>query len=407
MKRELTKYPGVYERKSDTRTHNGKADVCFDITYKRDGIKIWDKVGWTSEGYTAKTAANLRAERLRTIRHGEELPKEKQKAPYFKDVAADYLKWASQNNTREGRDDKNIYKNHLADIFDNKRLDEISSFDLERLKNDLTKKRLTKKGPKKKDLTAGTVKHCLVLFRQIFNKTVLWGRHKGENPVKGVKLPALQNQRERFLKYDEASLLLNELKVDKSRKRNPGEKKDPQLHDMALLSLHCGLRAGEIFNLKGQDLNFENGLINISDPKNKESRKAYMTKAVSKALSKRIAESPAEYIFKDRKHSGKITSISHAFGKTVNKLGFNEGIVDPRQMVTFHTLRHTFASWLALQGETILTIKELLGHKTLAMTARYAHLMPEHKRQATLNLEKNFLKKKNENSVKTGEDNGE
>jgi integrase len=390
MKRELTKYTGVYERKYNVRICTGKADICFDISYKRDGKKKWEKVGWASEGYTAKTASNLRTEHLRLIRNGEELPKEKKKAPYFKDVAVEYLEWASQNKAREGRDDKNLYKNHLSKAFDKKRLNEISSFDLERLKNNLTKE----------GLAAGSVRHCLVLFRQMFNKAVLWKMYNGENPIKGVKLPALQNQRERFLRYDEASLLLDELKIDNNpMKKKPSEKKDPQLHDMALLSLHCGLRAGEIFNLKGQDLNFENGLINISDPKNKENRKAFMTEAVKETLSKRIPKSPAEYIFKDRKHKGKITSISAAFRKSVNTLKFNKGITDRRQMVTFHTLRHTFASWLALQGETILTIKELLGHKTLAMTARYAHLMPEHKKQATLNLEKAFMQKRNENSL--------
>lgn len=400
MKRAKTKYPGVYERKSDTRTHNGKADVCYDITYKRDGKKIWEKVGWVSEGYTAKLASELRANRVRNIRHGEELPKDKQKAPYFKDVAAEYVKWAAKNKTREGSDDENRCRRYLSPAFDDKRLNMISSFDLERLKNELTKT----------GLAPGSVKHCLILFRQIFNKAVLWGMYKGENPVKGVKLPVLQNQRERFLRYEEASLLLNELKVDKSRKKNPGEKKDPQLHDMALLSLHCGLRAGEIFNLKGQDLNFENRLINISDTKNKESRKAFMTKAVKEVLSKRIPKSPDEYVFKekhgkdkkdgkDRKDDGKINQISAVFGRTVERLGFNKGITDPRQKITFHSLRHTFASWLALQGETILTIKELLGHKTLAMTVRYAHLMPEHKRQATLNLEKYFNKKKKITSI--------
>lgn len=387
MKRAATKYPGVYERKSNKRIHNSKADICFDITYKRDCKKIWEKVGWLSEGYSAKIASDLRSNRIRNIRHGDELPKDKQKAPYFKEVAKKYNEWAEKNKTRSGRDDNYLYKNHLSSAFDEKRMDEISTFDLERLKNSLVKD----------EYAPGTVKHCLVLIRQIFNKAILWGMYKGDNPIKGIKLPNLQNQRERFLKYDEASLLLDELKVDyssrkKSEEKNLTEKKDPQLHDMALISLHCGLRAGEIFNLKGQDLNFENNLINISDPKNKENRKAFMTKAVKAALSKRVPESPHEYIFKDRKHGGKITSISHAFGKTIDKLAFNNGITDRRQMVTFHTLRHTFASWLALQGETILTIKELLGHKTLAMTARYAHLMPEHKRQATLNLEKAFNK---------------
>ena len=45
------------------------------------------------------------------------------------------------------------------------------------------------------------------------------------------------------------------------------------------------------------------------------------------------------------------------------ELKLNEGIVDPRQAITFHSLRHTFASWLALQGETLLTIRDLLGHR--------------------------------------------
>lgn len=378
MKRERTKYPGVYERKSDTRNFNGRADVCFDIAYKREGKKIWEKVGWFSEGYSAKIASQLRAERIRNIRHGEELPTERKKVPYFKDIAEKYLEWAEANKTRAGREDKDRYKNHLQERLENKRLNEINSLDLENLKNELTKE----------GLAPGTVKHCLVLFRQIFNKAILWGMYKGDNPIKGVKLPTLNNQRERFLTHEEADSLLNEL-----------QKVSAQLHDEALISLHCGLRAGEIFNLKGYDLDFANGLINISDPKNKESRKAFMTEAVRKMLQSRKPDSPDGYVFKDRKHGEKIQHGSAAYGRTVKKLGLNEGVTDRRQMVTFHTLRHTFASWLAMQGETILTIKELLGHKTLAMTTRYAHLMPDHKRQAALNLEKAFNSKRGQENI--------
>jgi len=367
--RKRTKYVGVYERKSEIRRHVGKADVCFDISYKRDGKKIWEKVGWISEGYTAKVASDLRANRLRSIRHGEELPKDKKKAPFFKDVAARYLEWAVNNKAYEGRDDGNRYRKHLSSAFDDKRLNQISSFDLERIKNELTKI----------GLAPSSVKHCLVLVRQIFNKAILWGLYKGDNPIKGVKLPILQNQRERFLTHEEASTLLTEL----------GDVSE-QLHDMALISLHCGLRVGEICNLKGQDLDFNNGLINIANPKNKESRKAFMTNAVKEMLSNRKPDTPDEYVFKDTLHQGKIGRVSTAFARAVKRLGFNNGVTDTRQKVTFHTLRHTFASWLALQGETILTIKELLGHKTLAMTTRYAHLMPDAKKQATLKLEKVF-----------------
>jgi integrase len=74
-------------------------------------------------------------------------------------------------------------------------------------------------------------------------------------------------------------------------------------------------------------------------------------------------------------------------------MGLNEGITDPRQKVTFHTLRHTFASWLAIQGESLITIKELLGHKSMAMTERYSHLTPDHKHLAVKNLEAGFKRK--------------
>ena len=114
MKRVLTKYRGVYRRRSEAKLHNGKSDVCYDITYKLNGKKIWEKAGWASEGYTAKLAAQIRSERMRSIRHGEELPSQRKQVPYFKEVAAKYLEWAKENRSRQGRDDFYRYRKHLA-----------------------------------------------------------------------------------------------------------------------------------------------------------------------------------------------------------------------------------------------------------------------------------------------------
>lgn len=368
-KKEPEKFIGVQERPSNKRMNNGRPDICYFIYYRnKDRRLIGEKVGWASEGYTPKLASIVRGERLRSVRHGEELPSEKPKAPYFKDAAKKYLKWAVDNKAGKAFDDENRYRNHLAPRFDEKRLSEISPLDLERMKSELAR---DGKAP-------ATIVHCLKLFRQIFNKAVAWGLHQGNNPVKSVSMPMIKNQRERFLSHDEAHLLLAEL-----------SKASEIVHDIALLGLYCGMRAGEIFNLKGIDLDLPNGIITILDPKNKTARKAYVNTTVREMLLKRKPEKASDYIFTKRGGNDRITELSQTFTKTADRL-FNVGVKDRRQRVVFHSLRHTFASWLALNGESLLTIKELLGHKSLSMVQRYAHLMPDEKRRATLRLEEAF-----------------
>jgi hypothetical protein len=74
--RERTKFTGVYQRKSETRRNprDGKADICFDITHKTaDGRKVWEKIGWKSEEFTAQFANEKRSERVasRSTRGGD------------------------------------------------------------------------------------------------------------------------------------------------------------------------------------------------------------------------------------------------------------------------------------------------------------------------------------------------
>jgi integrase len=170
----------------------------------------------------------------------------------------------------------------------------------------------------------------------------------------------------------------------------------PLVHDMALISLHCGLRFGEIANLRGLDVDFENGTIHVVDPKNKKPRVAYITEAVKDMLKKRVPDTPEGYIFTDRRHSGRIANVSKTYRKVVKELGFNNGITDRRQLVIFHSLRHTHASWLALNGESLLVIREALGHKDLQMVKRYAHLGADTRKQAALRLEASLVRKAKE-----------
>jgi len=391
-KRHGSQFPGVYEREAERVI--GKPDIVYDISYKKAGKKVWEKIGWKSQGYSADLARQIRNERIITLQHGHELPKEKKKAPFFKGAAKKYMDWAKVNKTREGIDDIRRYKSRIAPRFDDERMDEISSFDLERFKSDLSKE----------GLSPASVKHYLVLIRQIYNKAIEWGDWVGRNPITGVKMPTVQNHRERFLSFEEADTLLKLLKIDPHRTKNPGDKKDPQLHDICLLSLHTGMRAGEVFNIKGQDLDFENGLINISNPKNKTARKAIMTVAVREMLIRRKPTNPNDLVFRDRNRE-KITTISQSFRRTVNALGLNEGITDQRQALTFHSLRHSFASWLAIQGTPIYTIAKLMGHKSIAMSERYSHLSPDHKKQAVMGMEQAFNCTRNSIDLQRAEEN--
>jgi len=366
--RKASPIQGVYLRKSSRRIIKGKPDVCFDISYQIGNRLIWEKVGWKSEGYSLEMAQAVRAERMKAIRQGKgkSIPSMQRKAPFFRELAEAYINWARENKAGGARDDVSRYHKHLAPRFNHLRIDEISALDLEKMKSEL----------RKKGLSLGSIEHCLKLFRQIINKAKLWGFYEGENPIKGVKIPNAQNGRIRFLSYEEARRLLEALK-----------KVSRQVHDMALISLHTGMRAGEIFNMKNYDIDLENGIIDIPDSKNKQSRKAFMTEGVRAILRERARGKTMEYVFKSNK-GGRVMEVSDSYARVVERLGFTEGIKDRRYKITFHSLRHTFASWLALQGEPILTIKELLGHKTLEMTLRYAHLVPDQKRGAVARMER-------------------
>lgn len=386
-----TNYPGVRYREHPTRKHGLKPDRYFTIRYQKDGKRHEEGLGWASQGWTEARALEVLSELKKAQRLGEgsqtlserrELKRAEVKAKRahqaaverdlftFGELAKQYLQWA-KDNKKSYSEDEQRYRTHLAGPLGDNPLKSITSLDLERLKKNL----------KKKQLSPATVKHCLVLIRQMFNKATVWGVYDGPNPIKGVKLPSLDNKRTRFLSHEEALTLLEELK-----------KRSLQVHDQALVSLYAGLRFGEIAALKWGDIDLDHEIIQVRDGK-AGSRQAYMTENVKEVFQARRPEQarPDELIFKSRK-GVKQSHVSHAFRRAVISLGLNKGITDPRDKIVFHSLRHSFASWLAIQGTPLLTIKELLGHKTLAMTERYSHLAPDCKREAVNQLEAAFNK---------------
>ena len=117
----------------------------------------------------------------------------------------------------------------------------------------------------------------------------------------------------------------------------------------------------------------ERGLIQVMDPKGGKNRNAFMTAEVKEMFLSLMPVDNGSLVFPDR-NGNKTKAISKVFFKAVHALGFNNGVTDDRHKVVFHSLRHTFASWLVEAGTDLYTVKELMGHSTLAMTERYSHL---------------------------------
>lgn len=230
-----------------------------------------------------------------------------------------------------------------------------------------------------------SIEYTLAIIRQVFNYAKRTDLFTGDNPVSKVKIPRTDNRRVRFLTHEEADTLLKELM-----------KKSKQVHDMALMSLHSGARAGEIFSLTWGCVDLETGTMLLKDTKNTSSRTAFITQAVKDMLTgiKPDHAGRDDLVFPGR-GGVRMVQISKTFKRTVDDL-FNEGVDDPRERVFFHSLRHTFASWLVMEGVDLYKVKELLGHKDLTMTQRYAHLAPDSLRGA-INVLEEALKPKEEN----------
>ena len=159
---------------------------------------------------------------------------------------------------------------------------------------------------------------------------------------------------------------------------------------MALIGLTTGARSGEILSIKFKDIDYYSGFITLNETKNGYSRKIKITPKVEALLRSREQEKPNNYLFQTRSNS-KLSKIPLTYTTVVNNL-FNKDldINDSKNRVVFHTLRHTFASWLALNDVPIFTIQKLMGHRDINMTMRYAKLSPEAGIDAVMNIERSL-----------------
>jgi len=178
----------------------------------------------------------------------------------------------------------------------------------------------------------------------------------------------VDNARERFLSKEEIKKLFNAVKDDKLA------------YLFFKLALNSGGRLATILNIYKKDIDFTHKLLTLKDFKNNSTYKAFLNDELKELLQEHT---------KNLYLNDKIFKINpqERCRNILNKL-FNNAIDinDRKNRVVIHTLRHTFASHLAINGTPIFTIQKLMNHKDIQMTMRYAKLSPDSGREAVTNL---------------------
>lgn len=399
-----TNFLGVRYREHKTRKHGGnRPDKCFYIHYKVDEKTKDEAVGWSSEGVTAEGAFKILSQLRENIRLGKgprtfaELRAEneqealrEQNAQALKQAQAITFSqfWESeyfpaiQATKKPGTisSERWLYTKWIAPAIGHVALKSLSVREVEGI---ITKARNNKK-------SAATLRYILAIISQVWRKAEILEIVSGECPCRKIPKPRQDNRRMRFLTEDEASRILSELELH-----------SPDMRDIALLSLYTGMRAGEIHCLRWGNINFSDGSIAILDPKSKKNRIAFMTPEVKAMFTSRYEHQPKTQFVFPSKNGKQRKEVSETFNRVVNLLGLNDTgefqndgtgekipirITDARHKVVFHTLRHTYASWLVQRGVPLYTVAELMGHSTIDMTRRYSHLAPDSLRKAAMTV---------------------
>jgi integrase len=363
---------GVYKRLDN------KGILTYYISYQDAWGKLkWEKVGRKNDGITPQFCKQVRSQRTVDVKHGTSLPRTKTKV-LFDEIANDFIENAFL--TMKDKDGpKQRYEFHIKNYIGFKPVETISKRDVE----DILKTMIVK------GLRPATVDRVRQTISAMFNLAIYNEKCK-INPASiqrndNVSLMRrnkknINNERERFLSKEEANKLLNEL-----------EMRSYKTYVMALISLTTGARAGEILGIQFKDIDYVNSLITLTETKNGTSRKINLAPRVKALIDSIPVANPNDYLFQNP-DGKRLTKVSVTFAVIADRL-FNIGLnsADSKHRVVFHTLRHTFASWLAIDGVPIFTIQKLMGHKDISQTMRYAKLSQDIAVEAVRNLEGRYI----------------
>lgn len=356
-KRHTTKYPGVsYRIKKDPAT--GKPERIFYIRYRVRRVdggwkQVEEAVGSQfRDDMTPARASHIRAKRM----HGDELPNNERRAEAarkretwtiarlwtsYKEVKPDLKSYPAYNS---------LYNRYLAHLGD-KRPQDITPFDIDKISRRYTKGKSVK-----------TTASVLELLRRIVNFGVKRGLCDG--PGFQIQLPQVNNEKTEDLTPEQMARLLE--KIDGHIEYRTGCQMGAE---MMLLVLYTGMRRGELFRLKWDDIDRHRKNITLRDAKSGRNEIIPMSSYASDLLENiKKAGHRSDHVFPGRS-GGKLVDIR----RQVNAIKA-EAIL-PEDFRALHGLRHVFASMLISEGISKDIVGKLLTHAGKAnVTDRYAHV---------------------------------
>ena len=216
--------------------------------------------------------------------------------------------------------------------------------------------------PRGAQRTPATVVRYMAALSHAFTIAVKeWGWLE-DSPVRKVTKPTESRGRVRFLDDDDRIKLLQACK----------ESPNPLLYPCVILALSSGMRQGELMGLKWPDVNLKDGYLILHETKNGDRRRVPLSGLALTLLKEhaKIRRIDTQLLFPSERNPQKPIDLRKAYASALKSAGITE--------FTWHDLRHCTASYLAMNGASLAEIAEILGHRSLQMVKRYAHLSDGH-----------------------------
>ncbi|MBI5020560.1 MAG: site-specific integrase [Ignavibacteriales bacterium] len=306
------------------------------------GYFIEGKLFWRSTEETQKSKA------LKVLSEFKELLKQKNKPKLLSEFISEFISFAEKNYQKSTVVIFKLALNYLLTIIGDLFLPHITP-----------KHADTYKTARQGQVSLTTVNVELRQLRSAFNTALRW-QLIDSNPFCKVKLLSIPEKSPVFLAKDDFEKLISIIK-------------ETWLKEIVIFAVLTGMRRGEIINLRWQDIDLSRRILNI------QSNCAYNTKQGKRRiiplnatafhlLSSKQVTSISEYVFciKEKKISD--WHVSHKFKDSVIQAELNDKL-------HFHSLRHTFATWLVQDGVNIYEVQKLLGHSSVKVTEVYSHLV--------------------------------